>query len=195
MAGKYNFIYEKLVTSDDDLTGLIAYGIYKKHKIEFIAKIKDEESRNPTDEECQSFFIASSTESQLKKYRDQAETILAETVANVASEEIARYEQDMLKNYRAEIKNCLPSNWRTVWLSILSSFAFSVIVAIVYFVALTSERSTSENVDRIMESLQPPVEQTEPDSLNVSQQYKAAPDGCLSCAYAAKNLHLCPPIP
>ena len=78
MAGKYNFIYEKLVTSDDDLTGLIAYGIYKKHKIEFIAKIKDEESRNPTDEECQSFFIASSTESQLKKYRDQAETILAE---------------------------------------------------------------------------------------------------------------------
>lgn len=178
MAGKYNFIYEKLVTSDDDLTGLIAYGIYKKHKIEFIAKIKDEESRNPTDEECQSFFIASSTESQLKKYRDQAETILAETVANVASEEIARYEQDMLKNYRAEIKNCLPSNWRTVWLSILSSFAFSVIVAIVYFVALTSERSTSENVNRIMESLQPPVEQaeqTEPDSLNVSQQYKAAP--------------------
>ena len=169
MAGKYNFIYEKLVTSDDDLTGLIAYGIYKKHKIEFIARIKDEEKRNPTDEECQSFFVASSTESQLKKYRNQAETILAETVANVASEEIARYEQDMLKNYRAEIKNCLPSNWLTVGLSILSSFAFSVIVAVFYVVALTSEKSTSDNVERIIGTLRAPIERVEADSLGVTK--------------------------
>lgn len=35
MNGKYNFIYKELVSADDDLVGLIAYGIYKKHKIEF----------------------------------------------------------------------------------------------------------------------------------------------------------------
>lgn len=33
MNGKYNFIYKELVSADDDLVGLIAYGIYKKHKI------------------------------------------------------------------------------------------------------------------------------------------------------------------
>lgn len=60
-----NFIYEKLVTSGDDLVGLIAYGIYKKYKIEFITKIKENQGRKPTDEECQTFYAASTTESQL----------------------------------------------------------------------------------------------------------------------------------
>lgn len=46
MNGKYNFIYKELVSADDDLVGLIAYGIYKKHKIEFITKIKREQGRN-----------------------------------------------------------------------------------------------------------------------------------------------------
>ena len=36
MANRYNFIYEKLVTAEDDVLGLIAYGIYKQHKIEFV---------------------------------------------------------------------------------------------------------------------------------------------------------------
>lgn len=67
MAGKYNFIYEKLVTAEDDLVGLIAYGIYKKHKIEFITKIKEEQQRDPIDEECHAFFISSTTETQLGK--------------------------------------------------------------------------------------------------------------------------------
>ena len=33
---KYNFIYSKLVESEDDLVGLVAYGVYKQHKISFI---------------------------------------------------------------------------------------------------------------------------------------------------------------
>lgn len=31
-----NFIYSKLVRDDDDIIGMVAYGIYKKHKIEFM---------------------------------------------------------------------------------------------------------------------------------------------------------------
>lgn len=34
MERSYNFIYEQLVKSEDDLVGLVAYAIYKKHKIE-----------------------------------------------------------------------------------------------------------------------------------------------------------------
>ena len=78
MNGKYNFIYKELVSADDDLVGLIAYGIYKKHKIEFITKIKREQGREPSDEECKSFFAASTTDSQLRNYRSQAETMLSE---------------------------------------------------------------------------------------------------------------------
>lgn len=46
MENQYNYIYEKLVTSEDDVLGLIAYGMYKQHKIEFISKIK-EDNNNP----------------------------------------------------------------------------------------------------------------------------------------------------
>ena len=106
MTGKYNFIYEKLVTAEDDLVGLIAYGIYKKHKIEFITKIKGELQRDPTEEECRSFFAASTTESQLGHYRSQAETMLLEMVGNIAGEEIREYEKEMLREYKKEISAC-----------------------------------------------------------------------------------------
>lgn len=40
MRKQFSFIYSKLVSANDDFVGLIAYGIYKKHKIEFIENIK-----------------------------------------------------------------------------------------------------------------------------------------------------------
>ena len=50
MTAKYNFIYEKLVTADDDVLGLIAYGINKQHKNELITKIKEDHHREHTQE-------------------------------------------------------------------------------------------------------------------------------------------------
>lgn len=82
MGRQYNYIYKKLVNSEDDLIGLIAYGIYKKHKIEFIEQIQEEYKREPTDEECSSFFISSTTDSQIIKYRNDASSLLSEVVAN-----------------------------------------------------------------------------------------------------------------
>ena len=46
MERSYNFIYEQLVKSEDDLVGLVAYAIYKKHKIEFITRMKGKYSAN-----------------------------------------------------------------------------------------------------------------------------------------------------
>ena len=56
---------------------MVAYGIYKRHKIEFIDSIRKEYDREPNDEEWQAFAISSNTESQLKKYVSQADTMLA----------------------------------------------------------------------------------------------------------------------
>lgn len=158
MAGKYNFIYEKLVTTEDDLVGLIAYGIYKKHKIEFITKIKEEQQRDPIDEECHAFFIASTTDTQLENYRSQAETMLSEMVGNIAREEIAEFEKEMLKNYKQEISSCVPSNKTSFWISmgagVVSAFVFSLIAALFYFMGETSERTTRDNTRQIMETVQ-----------------------------------------
>lgn len=158
MEDKYNFIYEKLVSSEDDLVGLIAYGIYKKHKIEFITNIKEECQREPLSEECRSFFVASTTPSQLEKYRNQAETMLSEMVGNIAQSELSQYEVTMLKNYKKELSSCIPSNWSTFGLSvlsgILSAFLFAVIAGIFYFIGETSDKSTQEQTREIMKNIQ-----------------------------------------
>ena len=174
MAGKYNFIYDKLVTAEDDVVGLIAYGIYKKHKIEFITKIKEEQQREPTEEECRSFFAASTTSSQLDNYRNQAETMLSETVGNIANEELAHHEAEMLRNYKKEISSCIPSNWKTFGVSILagviSTVLFSVIAGMFYFIGETSDRDNRDKTKEIMEAIQVAVSSTPTDSTDVEKR-------------------------
>lgn len=157
MGVKYNYIYNQLVVSEGDLVGLIAYGIYKKHKIEFITSIKKEQHRDPTDEECSSFFIASTTSSQLDKYRTQAENMLLEMAGNITDKELKQYEYDMLKNYRQEISSCIPSNWSTLLISIgagiISAFLFAVIAGMFYFIGDTSDRSTRNMTKELIENV------------------------------------------
>lgn len=188
MNGKYNFIYKELVSADDDLVGLIAYGIYKKHKIEFITKIKREQGREPSDEECKSFFAASTTDSQLRNYRSQAETMLSEMVGNVATEELARYEDDMLRNYRNEISSCIPSNKMTFVISILagvvSTLLFTVIAGVFYFIGETSDRSTREKTKELMETVyKTPIDSVQRQQMEIEIMRDKQARGCANeCA-------------
>lgn len=137
----YNSIYEKLVRSEDDLIGLIAYAIYKKHKIEFVSDIKTKLDREPTDEECHAFFVSSTTESQLLKYRNDAQALLSEVVANTTSEELERYESEMLAKYQSNIKQCLPPWWENVLWSVVASFVFSGMGIFFYYMGITQKQS------------------------------------------------------
>lgn len=158
MNPKYNFIYAQLVQGEDDLIGLIAYGIYKKHKIEFITQIKKEFDRDPTDEECQSFSAATNTESQLNSYRSQAETMLSEAVGNIAGEEINRFEKEMLRDYKDTLSSCIPSGRKSFWLSlfagVVSTFLFSLIAGLFFFLGETSEKNTKEYTRQLLDQFQ-----------------------------------------
>ena len=154
MGKQFNFIYTKLVQADEDLVGLIAYGIYKKHKIEFIEKIKADTGHNPTDDDCQAFYSTCTTDSQLGHYRMQAEAMLSETISSIAREELTNYEREMHRNYKSEIKSCIPSNWSSFGFSVLagvvSTLAFTVIASIFYFVGETSDRGTRDKVKSVI---------------------------------------------
>lgn len=165
MKQKYNFIYEKLVRSENDLVGLVAYGIYKKHKIEFITKIKEESAREPDDVECNAFFISSTTDSQLNKYRNDAESLLSEMVMTASGKEIEEYEIEMLKDYQKAIRKALPSNTESVLLSVLAAFLFSVIASLFFFLGGTSEKATNEKVNEAIERISPSANSTTNDSV------------------------------
>ncbi len=145
-----NFIYSKLVRDDDDIIGMVAYGIYKKHKIEFIESVKKEQNREPNREEWHAFSISTNTDSQLEKYIAQADSTLATFVMNSAGEQIKYSERKMLEQYQENIKAVLPSNWKTVGLSVLGSFIFSTVVTVALILGAFSEKDKANMVDKIV---------------------------------------------
>lgn len=145
---RYNFIYDKLVQNRNDLIGIIAYGIYKQHKIEFITGIKESKNREPNEEECNAFFVTTTTDSQLGKYRNDAEILLTEVVLRTAEEEINAREREILLDYKKNIKEALPSNFKTIALSVASSFIFSVILAIFFILGMTSEKEIKDVAEK-----------------------------------------------
>ena len=79
-----NNIYSLLVNDQDDLIGLVAYGLYKRHKIEFIENLPNEMDKETN---MQAFYLSSSTPSQLGKYRNEAERLIYDIVLNSAQEQ------------------------------------------------------------------------------------------------------------
>ena len=147
----YNFIYSKLVSSEDDVEGMIAYGIYKRHKIEFITNYKEMNGgAAPSDKDMDSFFISSTTDSQLEKYRKLAGALLSETVVSMAGDQIDKYEDDMLRDYQTHIKKCLPSSWKTIGLNMAATPLFSLLLGVAYFMLNTSEMNTKQNTEQLM---------------------------------------------
>lgn len=144
-----NFIYSKLVRDDADIIGIVAYGFYKKHKIEFIKSVWECHKREPNDDEWAAFNLSSNTDSQLEKYIHHAEGTLATFVMDTTGEQIKTSERKMLEQYQANIKAVLPSNTRTVLLSILGSFIFSIIISICIFLGVFSEKDKADLINRV----------------------------------------------
>lgn len=146
----YNFIFDKLVESETDLIGLVAYGVYKKHKIQFLESFKSANGRVPEDEECKVFHITSSTPDQLSKYRREAESLVSDIVMNTTIEEIQSFESDMLQEYedkiaKAVVKNTPSSSknfWNGLFGSVVGAFIFSILAGLFYFIGITSDRAT-----------------------------------------------------
>lgn len=173
MARSYNYIFRDLVRDENDLVGLIAYGLYKKHKIEFIESFKTANSGQlPSDDDCKAFAMASCTQSSLKHYRDTAESLLQQITLTAAREEINSFEDDMLRQYRSEISLAIKSDrndtltafagvvkknqpgwWSSVIASVVGAFAFSVFVYIGYWLGSTSEQNNVKLISNAIESV------------------------------------------
>lgn len=166
-----NYIYSKLVSHDSDIIGMVAYGYYKHHKIEFIKSIKKKYNREPNEQEWEAFSVASTTDDQLEKYLSRADSKLATFVMNTTGEQIRESERKMLENYQENIKKVLPSNWKTVFLGIIGSLIFSIVVTICIILAAFSEKDKAEAVNKMInkslqEKVETPVKDTTQTILN-----------------------------
>lgn len=151
---QYNYIYGKLVSDPEDVIGLLAYSIYKQHKIEFIEDFKKKKGSAPTDADIENFIMSSVTQSQLEKYRESANTILSETVADAVQDEMGRMSLDFQNVIEPVVKKHSSSWFKTVLLNVIGSFVFSIILVIIFLLGYTTESSLRNKTKVVVETIQ-----------------------------------------
>ena len=72
-----NPIFDALVTPDGEVSGLVAYSIYKQNKRAWLDDFIKLTGRPPTEAESRAYIIGESTERRLATYRQLASTTLA----------------------------------------------------------------------------------------------------------------------
>lgn len=134
----YNGVFDKLVDSADDLEGLLAYGLYKQHKRDWLLQHREKYGRRPTVEEERIFVDGVLSDPSAYAHRaSEAILAFADGVVTSQRDEIAleAIEQHVADSTR-EMKEQL-GFWRGVGSQMISFFAVSVILVLL---ALSVER-------------------------------------------------------
>lgn len=151
MQRNYNYIYSKLVESDSDLIGHIAYSLYKKSKIEFIEKNKSKGSA-VTDNDLVPFNDFSSSDSSIESYRIKAEIIMQGFIENVLQEELESYKEQVINQQANILENIIeplkPKFWQGVWISLVAAFIFALLLAAIGFIIQFNGASINVNIDK-----------------------------------------------
>ena len=175
----YNYIYEKLVESSDDINGMIAYSLYKREKIQFIRDFALQYNRNPTDVELKSFHLSSNTEARLNAYRLQAgvvareflEISLAEKVREIEDQWGEGYLQGLIGSDLKELKGF----GRGVIQGVVSSWIFSFSVALVLLGAVIIRVGPSDVFNEIVRMVTRESNTNELPSRPAKEPQKKAP--------------------
>lgn len=151
-------MYSLIVNDENDIVGLVAYALYKQHKIEFFKEARKSNGGNePSEEAIKAFIQSSSATSQIKKYRAEANAILSDVVISVAQEQINQAEAEMLHEYEDRIRQSVrketPGKWKTIGLNVVGTAMFSIIITIIFIVGNFSERGSREIADQMVEVL------------------------------------------
>ena len=75
--GDRNNVFGHLVQDDGDIAALVAYSIYKQHKLDWLRAFESAKGRAPDDNELASYIIGEGTPRRLATYRHLAEATLA----------------------------------------------------------------------------------------------------------------------
>ncbi len=72
-----NTIFDRLVKVEGEVSGLVAYSIYKQNKRAWLSEFQKVVGRPPTEAETRAYIIGESTERRLATYRHLAQATLA----------------------------------------------------------------------------------------------------------------------
>jgi len=128
--------YDTFVKTDEDVEGLLAYAIFKRHELRWLKQHVSDNAKNPTPSETATFIKAAITsESQ---YRTEAADALI-----AFAEEVVESRRSVIEKQAVEGKfeametrvRSATSFWQTVLSNIIGFLAVSLLLAIVAFSA------------------------------------------------------------
>ena len=122
---KYNYIYKELVEHEYDLTGMIAYSLYKSEKIKYIKKIKEQRGE-VTDKEVENYHISSKI--RIEDYKERATNLFAAFCDDLIDDKV-RMSEDIIE--KIIVKTASPKGWENWLRSISQSFLGALIYTII----------------------------------------------------------------
>lgn len=96
-SGNYSRIFERLVRDADDLVGLVAYGLYKQSKRDWIIRFYEENGSRPGQADLENHYKYFSAPADLERFRSEAEKMMlsfAEVIVDDRQPEI----EDAVRN-------------------------------------------------------------------------------------------------
>jgi hypothetical protein len=145
----YNYIYDQLVDSEDDIHGIISYSVYKRQKIQFIQDFKAKNNRDPDDMELQQFISLSTSETQLDFYRNQATALSEQFLNTVLQADLDERESYFSARVHAELNNIKPRHLLDVIKGALGSFLFVLLTGFLYFAVWSLSTSPKMVVEQV----------------------------------------------
>jgi len=80
-----NAVFAALVKGDSDITGLVAYSVFKQNELDWLQDFRNAKGREPTEAEADSYIIGESTPRRLATYRHLADATLSGNGPDVAA--------------------------------------------------------------------------------------------------------------
>ncbi|MGL4859647.1 MAG: hypothetical protein ACRC5A_07940 [Enterobacteriaceae bacterium] len=131
------------MADDNDIVGHIAYSIYKNQKIELIKDFKEKNKREPDESDMATINGFCNSPHSVDSYKMKSEAILATTFELILREAMDEQENRISKGHTNMIEEAIKkhsfSKKKTVWLGFLSSFAFSIFVALMFIFGKLSQ--------------------------------------------------------
>ena len=146
MERKFSYLYNQLVEKENDITGHIAYSLYKSSKIKFIEQFKEEHGgKTPTENDLESFHKAAVT--SIKGYQLQAEQLIADFTDILLEETTAEIQANQLETLKTVVAPLVPKPkgpWSGFGMAIVVKLAQTVVVGFIIFSILFAVSATHD---------------------------------------------------
>lgn len=132
--------YSLYVREERDLIGLVAYSLYKRHKLVFVnSEIERNQSASP--EAVRSFCHAYAQSHQVELLRDKAELLLETMTEELLNDAVSKLNKEYQEKLKKELKEGMPLG-RSIFHSLMGNIATGAFIALAVW-------GTSTNFDRL----------------------------------------------